>query len=382
MIKGLALTEVYNSCKEKTVKVSLKTDKGIFYAISPVGTSKGSFEAKTIDNKKLRTIFPKLKERFIGKEESDVDSIIEKIGMEKIGSGFSIAISMAAIRELSDNKPYLFFDNKSSSFPFPLSNVIGGGAHNGYQTEQEFLVVPMNAKTMKEATDTNISIWKEFGRKLKASIKGMNRECAWMCKLDDIRCLDALVGIADEHGARVGIDFAANSFYNKKSGHYSYKNPIRELTPVEQLEFVLGLIDTYNLAYVEDPFHENDFDSFAELTKKTKCLVAGDDLFVTNAGRLEMGIEKGSANSIIIKPNQAGTISRTMMTVNLAKRYKYSTVVSHRSCETDDTFISDLAVGTGSPVIKIGAHGKDELKLKRLIEIWNETINPAMCRFP
>ena len=131
--------------------------------------------------------------------------------------------------------------------------------------------------------------------------------------------------------------------------------------------------------YVEDPFHEEDFKSFSELTKKVKCLIVGDDLFATNEQRLELGVEQGSANAIIIKPNQAGTVSRTLKTVSEATKAKYTTIVSHRSADTLDTFISDLAVGIESPLIKCGIYGKERsIKLKRLIEIWNSLENPAM----
>lgn len=377
MLKDIVLSEVYNSCQEKTVKVSIKTENGTFHAISPIGTSKGSFEAKTLNVKATKKMFPSIRKEFIGKNENEVDDIIEKIGIESMGSSLSVALSMAAVRAASKNNAYRFFSKNPRTFPYPLSNVIGGGVHGGYISEQELLVLPTESKTIKEAVDTNVSIWKEVGRKLKPFIFGMNKECAWMCKLDDIRSLDILTSIAEDHGARVGIDFAATSFYNRE---YVYKNLKRNLSSQEQLDFVSNLISTYKLAYVEDPFQENDFKSFAELSKKVKCLVVGDDLFVTNASRLSEGIRKKAGNAIVIKPNQAGTIARTMKAVNLAKASKYSTIVSHRSCETSDAFIADLAVGIESPIIKIGAHGKDEAKLRRLMEIWDSVKKPEMAK--
>ncbi|MFH1229704.1 MAG: hypothetical protein V1678_04760, partial [Candidatus Aenigmatarchaeota archaeon] len=305
---------------------------------------------------------------------------LESIGLDDVGSGFSIALSMAAVRSLSLNNPYRFFDKKANIFPYPLSNIIGGGAHSGYITEQELLVIPVNSKNAAEAVRTNISIWNEVGKKLRKCISGMNRECAWMCNMEDLKALDVLTDIAKSHGARIGIDFAANSFYDEKSNRYVYKSPVRWLAAGEQLDFVMDLIKTYNLAYVEDPFHENDFHNFANLTKKAKCIVTGDDLFVTNASRLSIGIKKKAGNAIIIKPNQAGTISRIMKAVNLAKKARYSTIVSHRSCETNDTFISDLALGIGSALIKVGAHGMDELKLNRLVDLWNDSEKPRMAK--
>ena len=381
MIEDIRAVQVANSCNKKTLKVSLRTEKGVFEAISPAGTSKGSLEAKTIINKRLLSMLPSIRKRFVGRDEEKVDIILEGIGVDRVGSSFSIALSMAAVRARSNNKVYSFF-GKHNRFPYPLSNIIGGGVHSGHLTEQEFLVLPVKAKSMRAAADTNTSIWKEIGERLKKSIDGMNKEHAWMCKLSDLKVLDALADTADEYRARIGMDFAANSFYDKRKDRYVYKNPKRVLTPDRQLDFVSGLVKDYKLAYVEDPFHEDDYGRFTMLTKRAKCLVTGDDLFVTNVFRLRMGIEKKACNAIIIKPNQAGTMTRTLKAVKMANKARYTTVVSHRSCETDDTFISDLAVGTGSPVIKIGAHGKDVLKLGRLVKVWKMARSPKMAKLP
>ena len=143
----------------------------------------------------------------------------------------------------------------------------------------------------------------------------------------------------------------------------------------------LDLIRTYRLAYVEDPFQENDYASFTELTRKAKCLVVGDDLFATQVSRLKEGIRRKACNAIIIKPNQVGTVSRALDAVKAAKRAGYATVVSHRSCETEDSFISDLALGTGSPIIKCGVFGKErQAKLERLVKIWGKVKGPSMAR--
>lgn len=376
MIKGLNLSEIYNSCKEKTIKVSIKTENGTFSASSPSGTSKGRHEAKTLDTDTIKKIFPKIKREFIGEEESRVDKIIEKVGLERMGSNLSIALSMAAMKAVTDNNPYRFFKN-TESFPFPLGNTIGGGVHSGYISEQEFLILPVKAKTIKEAVELNLSIWKSIGIALKPFLIGRNREDAWMCKLNDLKSLEFLSNVAEDFGARVGIDFAANNIYN---GRYYYKHPDRNFTADQQLDFVLNLIRVYKLVYVEDPFQESDFEHLAELTKKAKCLIAGDDYFATQYLRLNLGIKKKAGNAIIIKPNQAGTVSRTLEAVNLAKKAKYTTIVSHRSCETDESFIADLAVGIYAPIIKCGIFGKErEAKFKRLEDIWKKTQRPKMA---
>jgi len=377
MIKDIILSEIYNSCKEKTIKVSMKTEKGVFSSAPPSGTSKSSYETKTLGIEKIKKYFPSIKKKFIGREEEEVDKIIKRTGAEKIGANLSIALSIASIKAITNNESYKFFHPHAKVFPYPLGNTIGGGVHSGYISEQEFLVIPVKARTIKEAVETNLSIWKEAGKILKPFLIGRNRENAWTCKLNDLKCLEILNGIAENFGARMGIDFAANNIYN---GRYYYRHPDRNFSAEEQLEFVLDLIKAYKLVYVEDPFQENDFESLAILTKKAKRLIAGDDYFATQLYRLKRGVKKKAGNAIIIKPNQTGTISKTLEAVKLAKKSNFTTIVSHRSCETVDDFISDLAVGIEAPIIKTGIYGKErEAKFKRLEKIWNKAVKPKMA---
>jgi enolase len=379
MIKDLSIKQIFNSCKEKALKVSIRTEKGVFSASSPSGTSKGEYETKALDTNYIIKNFTKIKNKFRGKNEKDIDKIIEYIGIGKIGSNLSIALSLAGLRAISKNDPYLFLNPSAKKIPYPLGNVIGGGAHSGYLSEQEFLVVAVKAKTIKEATKTNLSIWRETGNFLKPFLIGRNRENAWTCKLNDLKSLEILTDIAKDFGARVGIDFAGSQIY--KDGRYYYKHPDRNFSAEDQLDFILDLIKIYKLVYVEDPFHEDDFEHFTELTKKTRCLVTGDDLFATQPSRLRIGIRKKAGNAIIIKPNQAGTISKTLETVEIAKKAKFATIVSHRSCETNDDFISDLAVGIESPLLKCGIYGKErKAKLDRLVTIWNKLNKPEMSK--
>ena len=381
MIKDIRLKQILNSCGKKTFRIKLITDKGDFIASAAAGTSEGIHEAKSIDLDKAFRFFPRYKGEFIGKNEKQTDKIIESIGLDKLGAHLSIALSIAGFRAVTNNDVYDFLNPGKKIFPLTLGNVIGGGAHKGFLTEQEFLVFPKSAKTMEEAVKTNYSIWEDVGKILKSknAVDGNNFEGAWMCKLDDIKALDLLSKVAEEHGAGIGMDFAASEYF--KNGIYYYKNPERKLSPDKQLEFILGLIDAYKLEYVEDPFHEDDFKNFSILTRKAKTLIVGDDLFVTQEERLKKGIKAKACNGIIIKPDQAGTVSRTLKTVKLADKSKYKTIVSHRSGETMDTFISDLALGIGSPLLKCGIYGKErKAKHDRLVEIWNNTKNPLLAK--
>ena len=160
MIEGLSFKEIYNSCEEKTIRVSIKNKNGVFSADCPSGTSKGSYEAKTLDINEIKKNFSKTKKNFIKKEEAEVDKIIDKFGIENIGANLSTALSMAAIRAMTKNNPYKLFSTEPEFFPYPLSNTIGGGMHGGYMSEQELLVIPLKAKTIKEAIETNLYIWK------------------------------------------------------------------------------------------------------------------------------------------------------------------------------------------------------------------------------
>jgi enolase len=377
MIKNIVLSEIYNSCEEKTIKISIRNEDGVYSAISPSGTSKGSYEAATLDLEEVKRIFPKIKKNLLGKREDEADIIMEKIGIEKIGANLSTAISMAVARALTKNNPYKLLKKEPEFFPFPLGNVIGGGMHGGYLSEQELLVIPVKAKTVEEAMKTNLSIWKEIGKSIEPFVLGKNRENAWMCSLNDLKAIEILTDVAKNFGAGVGIDFAANSLYNDR---YYYKHPDRNFSAEDQLDFILDLIKTYKLVYVEDPFEENDFENLAELTKKAKCLVVGDDYFATQKSRLEHGINRKAGNAIIIKPNQVGTIRGTLETVKTAKMASYTPIISHRSCETEDSFIADLAVAVEAPIIKCGVFGKErEAKLKRLVDIWDETKKPKMA---
>lgn len=385
MIKDVKLLQIYNSRGDPTLEISVKTQVGWFSASTPSGKSISTHEASALDIKEIVKIFPTIKKNFISKKENlnIVDKKLIQIGgkeFENIGGNLAIALSAAVLKAVSKGDVYKFLNSKANAFPYPLGNVIGGGAHGGGTDIQEFLVLPVKAKTMQEAIETNFSVWTQIGRFFKSKgVFGRNDEGAWVSSLNNTNTLDLVCDIAEQFDARVGIDLAASQLY--ENGHYKYLRYGRHFSTKEQIDFVADLVKTYNLIYVEDPFNENDFASFSELRKKTKCIICGDDIFATNPERLKLGIKKRAGNAVIIKPNQAGTISRTLETVKTAKRGGFVPVVSHRSGETNDTLISDLAVGIGSPIIKCGIAGGERVaKLNRLIEIWSDVRNPKMAK--
>ncbi|RLF59499.1 MAG: phosphopyruvate hydratase, partial [Thermoplasmata archaeon] len=167
-----------------------------------------------------------------------------------------------------------------------------------------------------------------------------------------------------------GIDVAASELWNAREGKYIYKNEGVKRDREEQIEYISQLAKEFEIYYIEDPLEQNDFEGFAELTKRIKALICGDDLYVTKVERLEMGLEKGSTNAILIKPNQCGTLTDTFKAVSLAKSKEIVPVFSHRSGETTDETISHLAVGFRCPIIKTGVVGGERIaKLNELIRI-------------
>lgn len=371
MICALSALEIYNSRGEPTIKIFLKTNCGIFTGTAPSGRSRGRFEAKIKDVKHIIESFPKLKKKFLNKEESEVDKIIHKIGINKIGANLSTALSIASWKATS--KVY------SNIFPFPLGNVIGGGAHGGNTAIQEFLVLPKSAKNIRQAIETNFTIWQEVGNALKSrGLCGRNDEGAWISKLDDIKSLDLLCNIAEQHDAVVGLDFAASHFYRR--GSYNYPN--KKFGTEEQLNFIERLVKSYKIYYIEDPFHEADFKSFAKLKKRVKnIIICGDDLYATQPPRLEKGIKMKAGNAVIIKPDQAGTITKAANAIKIAKKGRFIPIISHRSGESCDSIIADIAVKFGVPIIKCGiSSGERVAKLNRLLELWSLAKTPSMAK--
>ncbi len=375
MIRSLSATTVINSAGGKSLVVRIRTDKGFFFASVPKGTSKGRHEAKSLPIEKELSVFSRIKDKFVGLDEGNwkkIDKFIQRTDgtgdFRKIGVDNALAISIAVARAAMGNR--LWKIGRGGRFPFPVGNIIGGGAHGGGSDWQEFLAIPVRAKTPKEAWDTLKDIWRDVGSilKRKGMLLGYNMEHAHMARLDETRALDMLSEVAESYGARLGIDVAASSFWKGK--RYNYRKSGKTMTPKKHFDFVLDTAKKYRIAYLEDPFHEEDFNSHHLLTKELgkRTLVVGDDLYTTNEKRLKKGLVKRATNAMIIKPNQRGTLSQVMDVVRLARAKRITIVPSHRSEETPDNWIADLSVGFGAPLIKIGLG--DIPEHKRLVELW------------
>ncbi|MBI2085578.1 MAG: enolase [Candidatus Aenigmarchaeota archaeon] len=388
MIKDLRFLKVPNSKGTESIAIRAMTDK-YYMASIPSGTSKSESEAVDIQMDAAENKFFSIKDKIIGMDENDIekiDDLLKQIdgtnNFRKIGGNLALGISMAVFKAASKGNIWKLINQFATTFPYPLGNVIGGGAHGGNTSIQEFLVVPRKARTIEEAIQTNREIRETVKQQMDARgwLIGENAEKALTTSLDDIKTLEILSSVAKNYGAVVGIDMAASQFYF--DGRYSYNSLGKSLNPAQQLDFAENLAKTYNLLYVEDPFFEKDFDHFAQLTSKVKnCMITGDDLYSTNKALIAKGIEKKSTNGAIIKPNQCGTVTGSIGAAMLAKKAGFYLIASHRSVETTDNWISDFAVGIGAHLIKTGIIGKErEAKLNRLIEIWNMMEKPRMAK--
>lgn len=388
---------VFNSRGEETVEVEVYTRQSTGRASAPSGASKGTYEAVAFPKSVTDSlgVLEELKPKIVGLDvtaQEKIDNVLREVdgtqNFSKIGGSLAYAISLASLHAAANFFGIRIFEylQKSDTYqlPIPLGNILGGGKHasTGASDIQEFLVFPRNARSFKEAVLSNIITHRNVRRILEkrniAFYGGRNDEGAWTAPVSDIEGLEIVQEACDltkdEIGIqmRMGLDMASSSFWDKESGVYVYRRTNRRLSREDQINYVLNLIDEYELAYVEDPLQEEDFEGFAKLTKEArdKCLICGDDLFVTNFKRLKQGIEIGACNALIVKPNQVGTITDTLKTVNLARENNYLLVVSHRSGETEDTHLADLAIAFNSVFIKTGVVGGERIcKLNELIRL-------------
>ena len=391
IIKDINLRKIIDSRGNPTVEADIVTNEGFGRAAAPAGASTGTFEAQAwpknnvdlgISNAK-QNVIPSLIGIASNDQETFDETIKDKDGtknLQNVGGNIAVALSLACAKAAADSKNIPLFEHvsktKSYSIPAPMSNVLGGGAHAIGGTDiQEYLVTSFD-NDVNTAIETNAAVHKEVAKILKEKFPnialGKGDEGAWVAPLENVEALELVTKAVDnvqkETGVevRTGLDVAASEFY--KNGKYVYKE--QTLTPEEQVDFMLGLIEEYDLHSVEDPLDQNDFESWASLTDQTDSLIIGDDLYVTNSERLKEGIEKKSTNSILIKPNQIGTLTDTIKAVEMAKDAEMATVISHRSGETTDSSIAHLGVAFESHAIKTGIMGGERIaKLNELVRI-------------
>lgn len=398
IIEDVIPRKVFNSRGEETIEVDIITVSGFGRASAPAGKSRGKTEVAYYPqggvDQAIKKVEDLVTQEIVGLNanfQEEIDRTLHEVDGSKdfkvIGGNTAFAISLAVAEAAANSCGSLLFQciggQMARELPYPLGNVVSGGQHSRGKTPdiQEFLVIPRGAESFLEAATANIQIHRKvgdvLGKKDKFFSGGRSDEGAWIANIGSLEALEVLSDTCEETGDELGfecclgIDLAASSLWNGKGRKYFYKRERKKRNSGEQLDFALELIKKYHLSYVEDPFNEEDFDSFAELTKKAKgCLICGDDLFTTNNERLNHGIKKLAANAIIIKVNQIGTLTDASETVELARRNGYMPIISHRSGDTCDWHIAHLAVALRCPMIKTGVvEGARIAKINELIRI-------------
>ena len=398
--------EVLDSRGNPTVEVDVILENGIKgRAIVPSGASTGVREALELrDNddtryngkgvlKAVHNVNNELKNLVVGMDVLDQKAIdykmIEADGTEnksRFGANAILGVSMAVLKAaaLSVNKPLYEYVGNGKELPRPMMNILNGGAHADNNLDfQEFMIIP-NRDTIKERVRVGAEVFHSLKKVLneKGYFTGVGDEGGFAPNLSSNKeGFDLIIEAINKAGyipgidVSIAIDVAASTFY--KDGRYHIDN--KDLTTDDLINFYEELINTYPIISIEDPVDENDWEGFSKITAKLgdKIQLVGDDLFVTNKKCLQMGIDKKAGNAILLKLNQIGTVTETIETNNLAKENGYKTVISHRSGETEDTIIADLAVGLSLGQIKTGSMSRTDriCKYNQLMRIEEEINN-------
>lgn len=396
--------EILDSRGNPTVSATVQlTDGTMGTAAAPSGASTGKFEAIELRDgdqrryggkgvlKAVRSvseiISPAL-EKVPSLTVREIDHVLCKLdgtpNKAHLGANATLAVSMAAARAIAAHyrMPLYRFLGGAVAYqlPRPMMNILNGGAHAGNNIDiQEFMIVPTRAPNFREGLRWCAEITHTLGQQLKARglSTGVGDEGGFAPDLEsDEAAIEAVLEAVDKAGyggkVQLALD-AAGSEWAQENGRYRLPKRGKELDTEDMIEYWENLVQKYPILSIEDPLGEEDWQGWAEMTRRLgdKVQLVGDDLFVTNSERLRQGMDEGAGNAILIKPNQIGTLTETLDCIELAKRGGYKTIISHRSGETEDTFIADLAVAVNAGQIKTGAPCRTErvAKYNRLLRI-------------
>ena len=403
--------QVFDSRGNPTVEAEVFLDNDISAtAISPSGASTGAFEAHELRDqdknsflgksvkKAVENINKKIGSSLKGLDPAD-QSKIDKVLLDldgsenkkNLGANATLAVSLANSKSaaLSVNKPLYKNLGKSFSLPNPLMNIINGGAHADNDLKiQEFMIRPDSAKNFMDAVEKCFLVIQNLKSLLKSKkmLTNVGDEGGFAPSINtNEEALELIVNSIEKSKLTPGkdvvicLDVAANELINKE-GQYTIQSS--NFSSVDDVvSYYKKLTSNYPIKSIEDPFAEEDWESWKKITAEIgkNVQIVGDDLFVTNSKRLKKGIDNKSANSILVKPNQIGTLSETLEVVTIARQANFNTIISHRSGDTEDTFIADLAVATESSQIKTGSLARSErvAKYNRLLRIEEELGNQA-----
>jgi enolase len=389
---------VFNSRGSKSIEIDVVTDgKFIGRACAPSGASVGKFEAQSFPENKPEEALSMLNaniNRFVGLQAEDplavydaLKSIDKTDNYSKIGGSVAYALSIAAVDSAANSLGIPLFkllkQSKPYKFPFPLGNILGGGAHAGPGTPdlQEILACPVGAENIVDALEMNFKLHRETRKVIESIDKrftyGKGDEGAWAPNVNNDQALEIIENAVNNCGytlgkdMAIGIDFASSSFWNEEKQLYDYARQGIKRDIGEQIEFANRLIHDYKLIYVEDPVHEDDFESMAVLNKKNpKTLVTGDDMLVTNAGRIREAVRYGACSGAILKVNQAGSLYEALDFAKECNKNNIKIITSHRSGESVDSHISHIAIATSSRMLKSGVLGGERIaKLNELVRL-------------
>ena len=403
--------QIFDSRGNPTVEAEVFLENGISASsISPSGASTGAFEAHELRDKDLKKFLGKsvnkaveninkkictqLKNLSANNQEQIDKVLLELDGSENktnLGANATLAVSLAYAKCSAIENQISLFKNlgKSYSLPIPLMNIINGGVHADNDLNiQEFMIRPDSAKNFMDAIEKCFLVIQNLKKLLKSKkmLTNVGDEGGFAPSINtNEEALELIVQAIEKSDLKPGndivicLDVAANELINDK-GEYSIQSKTFT-SVVDVLNYYQKLTSKYPIKSIEDPFAEDDWESWKKMTNilGKKIQIVGDDLFVTNTKRLKKGILEKSANSILVKPNQIGTLTETLEVIEMAKKANFNTIISHRSGDTEDTFIADLAVATMSSQIKTGSLARSErvAKYNRLLRVEEELGNQA-----
>ena len=402
--------QILDSRGNPTVEVEVELEDGtVGRAAVPSGASTGIFEAVELRDgdksvylgkgvqKAVENVNDLIAEELVGMNAFDqvaIDKVMIQLdGTEnksKLGANAMLGVSLACARAAADYlgiSIYQYIGGVNAKvLPVPMMNILNGGSHADNNVDlQEFMIMPVGADTFSEA----VRMCTEIYHTLKTILKnkglstGVGDEGGFAPNLgSNEEAIQVILEAVEKAGYKAGeqifiaLDPASSEFYNSETKMYELKGEGRTLTPAEMVDYYANLVEKYPIISIEDGMAEEDWEGWKLITDKLgkKVQLVGDDLFVTNTERLQMGIERGVGNSILIKLNQIGTLTETLNTIEMAARAGYTSVVSHRSGETEDTTISDLVVAVNAGQIKTGAPARSErvAKYNQLLRIEEE----------
>ena len=404
IIRDIRAMEILDSRGNPTIQVEVLTKDAYGRAMVPSGVSTGKYEAVELrDNdpkrfhgrgvlQALKNIFTIIRPAIIGKdarEQRVIDTIMLQLdgthNKSNLGGNAILGVSLAVAKAAADTGIQHLFEylaqREEYVLPVPMMNIINGGAHAGNELSfQEFMIMPFGFDDFHRALRAGIEVYQTLGKVLAQKYgppgKNIGDEGGYAPPIQNTReALDAIIIAIEQEGYKPGkeiglaLDAAATGFHSQ--GEYAVDG--RHLSTQDLLDFYRELSKEYPLISIEDPFEENDFESFAHLTQLIgqSVQIVGDDIFVSNSARLQKGIDMGAANSLLLKVNQIGTLTEAREAAKLAGSHGYTVIVSHRSGETENTFIADLSVALSCGQIKTGAPARGErtAKYNRLIKI-------------